>query len=143
MGCRAGVLCRALPHGKEFFAMRGHDDTRHPSTHGKGYEKRTAKNHACQRGRKTHNKVRQHGNNPSTRTTKRRSMAKENLRCRDTNCAVRHNGKHDKAPFVVHHDTTHGKGAFAVCKISFLSSFLSILFFLILIFIFSISFIFC
>jgi hypothetical protein len=110
-------MCRALPHGKEFFAVRGHDDARHPSTHGKGYEKRTTKNHAWQRGRKTHGKVRQHGNNPSTRTAKRRSTAKEALRCRDTNFAVRHNGKHGKAPFAVRHDTMHGKGAFAVLRI--------------------------
>jgi hypothetical protein len=57
---------------------------------------------------------------------------------------------HGKAGFAVRHDTMHGKGVFVVrCvlfraqNIIFLSSFLSILFFLILIFIFSISFIFC
>jgi hypothetical protein len=71
MGCRAGVLCHALPHGKEFFAVHGHDDAQQYSTHGKGYEKRTAKNHTWQRGRKMHGKVRQHGNNPSMRTAKR------------------------------------------------------------------------
>jgi hypothetical protein len=117
MGCRAGVLCRALPHGKEFFAVRGHNDARHPSTLGKGSEKRTAKKHAWQRGRKMHGKVRQHGNNLSTRMAKRRSTAKEALCCRGSNFAVRHNRTHGKAPFAVCHDTTHGKGAFAVLRI--------------------------
>jgi hypothetical protein len=110
-------MCRALPHGKECFAVRGHDDARHLCTHGKGSEKRTANNHARQRLRKTHGKVRQHGNNPSTRTTKRRSTAKEALRCRGTNFAVRHNRMHVKASFPVRHDTMHAKGSFAVLRI--------------------------
>jgi hypothetical protein len=109
MGCRVGIVCRALPHGKDFFAVRGHDDARHPLTHGKDSEKRTAKNNAWQRGRKTHGKEKKHGNNPSKRTAKRRSTAKEALRCRGTNFAVRHDGMHGKAPFVVRHDTKHGK----------------------------------
>jgi hypothetical protein len=109
-------------------------------TYGKDSEKHTAKNNAWQRGRKTHGKEKKHDNNPSKRTAKRRSMAKEALRCRGTNFAVRHEGLHGKAPFAVRHATKHGKGAFIVhcllCRvqISFLSSFLSILFFLILIF---------
>jgi hypothetical protein len=117
MGCRADKVCRALPHGKDFFAVRGHDDARHPLTHGKDSEKRTAKNNAWQRGRKTHGKEKKHGNNPSKRTAKRRSTAKEALRCRGTNFAVRHDGMHGKAPFAVRHDTKHGKGAFVVCCI--------------------------
>jgi hypothetical protein len=96
------------------FAVRGHDDARHPLTHGKDSEKRTAKSHAWQRGRKTHGKEKKHGNNPSTRTAKRRSTANEALRCRGTNFAVRHDGMHGKAPFAVRHDTKHGKGTFAV-----------------------------
>jgi hypothetical protein len=115
MGCRAGVLCHALPHGKEYFVVRGHNDARYP--HSKGSEKRRAKNHAWQRGRKTHGKVRQHGNNLSTRTAKRRSTAKEALRCRGSNFVVQHKRTHDKAPFAVRHDTTHGKGAFAMLRI--------------------------
>jgi hypothetical protein len=116
-GCRAGIVCRALPHGKECFAVRGHDDARHPCTHSKGSEKCTTKKHARQRLRKTHGKVRKHGKNPSKRTTKRRSTAKEALHCRVTNFAVRHNGMHDKASFAVRHDTMHGKGAFAVLRV--------------------------
>jgi hypothetical protein len=147
MGCRAGKVYRALSYGKDFFAVCRRDDAWHPTTHGKDLEKHTAKNNAWQRGRKTHGKEKKHGNNPSKRTTKRRSTVKEALRYRGTHFAVRHEGLHGKAPFVVRHATKHGKSAFAVrcllCRvqISFLSSFLSILFFLILIF-FSISFIF-
>jgi hypothetical protein len=149
VGCRAASLCRALPHGKEFFAVRGHKDARHPLTHGIDSEKRTAKKHAWQRARETHGKEKTHGKNTSRRTAKRRSTAKEALRCRGAHFAVRHALVHGKAPFAVRHGTKHGKGAFAVrrvlCRVQkmIFSNFLSILFFLILIFIFSISFIFC
>jgi hypothetical protein len=92
------------PHGKEFFAVRGHKDARHPLTHGIDSEKRTAKKHAWQRARETHGKEKTHGKNTSRRTAKRRSTAKEALRCRGAHFAVRHG-------------TKHGKGAFAVRRV--------------------------
>jgi hypothetical protein len=96
------------------YAVRGHDNARHPFTYGIDLEKRTTKNHAWQRGSKTHGKEKKHGNNPSRRTTKRRSTAKEALRCLGAHIVVRHDGMHGKATFAVRHGTKHGKGAFAV-----------------------------
>jgi hypothetical protein len=35
MGCRACLLCHALPHGNEFFAVHGNGNARHTYTHDK------------------------------------------------------------------------------------------------------------
>jgi hypothetical protein len=98
--------------------------------HGKAHKKCTAKRTARERLDETHGKERPHGNDRNQRTTNNRNDARH---CR-------------ALPFAVREAGMHGNDAFSLCSALCRAPhgiFVSILFYLILIFIFSISFTFC
>jgi hypothetical protein len=139
-------MCRALPHGKECVDTTTHGifvrtakaqkNARQTTTHGKGSEKRTAKSGSTAI---IHLRARQR---EEARQRRLCAAVAQTLPCGITECTAKH-------PFPCVMTPCTPKAPlpcfvfFDVRKISFLSSFLSILFFVILIFIFSISFIFC